>query len=83
MLTNHFYHEIIRKTIVSFGTLFNNIEIQHTDKNGKTVSVVKVPVSFNDQLEGTKKGDEIKAWVKLVDFSPSLKRPVVEASELV
>jgi len=25
MLTNHFYHEIIRKTIVSFGTLFNNI----------------------------------------------------------
>ena len=43
----------------------------------------KVPVSFNDQLEDTKKGDEIKAWVKLVDFSPSLKRPVVEASELV
>ena len=49
MLTNHFYHEIIRKTIVSFGTLFNNIEIQHTDKNGKTVSVVKVPVSYYQQ----------------------------------
>ena len=49
MLTNHFYHEIIRKTIVSFGTLFNNIEIQHTDKNGKTVSVVKVPVSYGPQ----------------------------------
>ncbi len=46
MLTNHFYHEIIRKTIVSFGTLFNNIEIQHTDKAGKTVSVIKVPVSY-------------------------------------
>ena len=50
---------------------------------GPYSGVVKVPVSFNDQLEGTKKGDEIKAWVKLVDFSPSLKRPVVEASELV
>ena len=49
MLTNHFYHEIIRKTIVSFGTLFNNIEIQHTDKTGKTVSVVKVPVSYGPQ----------------------------------
>jgi len=49
MLTNHFYHEIIRKTIVSFGTLFNNIEIQHTDKSGKTVSVVKVPVSYGPQ----------------------------------
>ena len=46
MLTNHFYHEIIRKTIVSFGTLFNNIEIQHKDKTGKTVSVIKVPISY-------------------------------------
>ena len=49
MLTNHFYHEIMRKTIVSFGTLFNNIEIQHTDKAGKVVSVVKVPISYGPQ----------------------------------
>ena len=49
MLTNHFYHEIIRKTIVAFGTLFNNIEIQHTDKGGKTISVVKVPISYGPQ----------------------------------
>ena len=49
MLTNHFYHEIIRKTIVSFGTLFNNIEIQHTDKAGKVVSVIKVPISYGPQ----------------------------------
>ena len=49
MLTNHFYHEIIRKTIVSFGTLFNNLEIQQQDKTGKTISVVKVPVSYGPQ----------------------------------
>tara|TARA_B100000287_G_scaffold331699_1_gene316611 strand:+ start:11484 stop:12548 length:1065 start_codon:yes stop_codon:yes gene_type:complete len=49
MLTNHFYHEIIRKTIVSFGTLFNNIEIQHKDKAGSVVSVVKVPISYGPQ----------------------------------
>ena len=49
MLTNHFYHEIIRKTIVSFGTLFNNIEIKHTDRSGKTVSVIKVPISYGPQ----------------------------------
>ena len=46
MLTNHFYHEIIRKTIVAFGTLFNNIEIQKQDRNGKTISVIKVPISY-------------------------------------
>ena len=49
MLTSHFYHEIIRKTIVSFGTLFNNIEIQHKDKAGSVVSVVKVPISYGPQ----------------------------------
>ena len=49
MLTNHFYHEIIRKTIVSFGTLFNNIEIQHKDNSGNAVSVIKVPISYGPQ----------------------------------
>ena len=49
MLTNHFYHEIIRKTIVAFGTLFNNIEIRHNDKSGKTISVIKVPISYGPQ----------------------------------
>ena len=46
MLTSHFYHEIIRKTIISFGTLFNNIEIQHKDSADNTVSVLKVPISY-------------------------------------
>ena len=27
----YFYNEIFRKTIVSFGTLFNDISIKHTD----------------------------------------------------
>ncbi len=49
MLTSHFYHEIIRKTIVSFGTLFNNIEIKHKDKTGSVVSVTKVPISYGPQ----------------------------------
>ena len=29
------------------------------------------------------KRDEIKLWASLVDFSPSLKRPVLESSEIV
>ena len=31
MLGTYYYHEIIRKTIVSFGTLFNAINIRHDD----------------------------------------------------
>ncbi len=46
MLGKHFYHEIIRKTIVGFGTLFNNIELRRVDKNGNIVQTIKVPLGY-------------------------------------
>ena len=46
MLGTYFYHEIIRKTIVSFGTLFNNIYIKHEDKNNNVVDETKVGLSY-------------------------------------
>ena len=46
MLGTHFYHEIIRKTIIGFGTLFNNIELRRTDKAGNVVQTVKVPLAY-------------------------------------
>lgn len=46
MLGTYFYHEIIRKTIIGFGTLFNNIELRHQDKNGADISVLKVPLAY-------------------------------------
>ena len=38
MLGTYYYHEIIRKTIISFGTLFNAIEIKHKEQDGTTFS---------------------------------------------
>ena len=46
MLGTYYYHEIIRKTIVSFGTLFNSIEIKHKDADGDTYSEMRVPLSY-------------------------------------
>jgi hypothetical protein len=40
MLGTYSYHEIFRKTVVAFGTLFNNIEIQRTNE------VFKVPLAY-------------------------------------
>jgi len=42
----YFYNEILRKTIISFGTLFNDIEIQHTDSSDNTTSIIKVPLAY-------------------------------------
>ncbi|MGA1048307.1 MAG: tail sheath stabilizer and completion protein, partial [Minisyncoccia bacterium] len=42
----YFYHEILRNTIVSFGSLFNNITIKHKNNSNAVVSVIKVPFSY-------------------------------------
>lgn len=46
MLGTYYYHEIIRRTIVAFGTLFNNIHIQHKDNDGNVVDDIKVPLAY-------------------------------------
>ena len=42
----YFYHEILRRTIISFGTLFNDISIQKKDGSDNAVSTLKVPLSY-------------------------------------
>ena len=46
MLGTYFYHEIIRKTVISFGTVFNDIHVRHQDNTGKDLNDIKVPVSY-------------------------------------
>tara|TARA_B100000427_G_C15453586_1_gene570684 strand:- start:243 stop:1040 length:798 start_codon:yes stop_codon:yes gene_type:complete len=46
MLGTYYYHEIIRKTIISFGTLFNGISIRHKDSAGDDYNELKVPLSY-------------------------------------
>ena len=50
---------------------------------GPYVGLVKIPVELDEIILQHKEGDEIKVMARLVDFSPSLKRPVLEASEFV
>jgi len=49
MLGTYFYHEIIRKTIISFGTLFNNINIKHKKADGTILDDIKVGLSYGPQ----------------------------------
>ena len=42
----HFYHEHIRKAIISFGTMFNNIIIRRKNNEGDIVQSLVVPLSY-------------------------------------
>ena len=45
MFGNYFYNETIRKTVIAFGTLFNNISIKHKE-GATTISTIKVPIAY-------------------------------------
>lgn len=62
----HFYYEIIKKTLTAFGSLFNNIYIKHTNNDGEVVSTIKVPIAY---------GPTQKFLARLKE-SPNLNKPI-------
>ena len=46
MIGNYFYNETVRKTVIAFGTLFNNIKIKKFASDGKSISQIKVPIAY-------------------------------------
>jgi len=46
MLGNYQYNQIIRKCVVGFGTLFNNIEIRKFNEDGSVYQRMKVPLAY-------------------------------------
>tara|TARA_B100001939_G_scaffold102353_1_gene88244 strand:- start:116 stop:1045 length:930 start_codon:yes stop_codon:yes gene_type:complete len=46
MLGQTFYHQTIRKYVVLFGTLFNDLNIEKKDSSGNVVSRQKVPIAY-------------------------------------
>lgn len=52
MLGNYFYHGIIRKTVVAFGTLFNNIQLVKKDpETGDIIRQEKVPIAYGPKAK--------------------------------
>jgi len=46
MLGTYYYHQIIRKTIIAFGNLFNQIYIKHKDGDDDVFSEMRVPLTY-------------------------------------
>ena len=43
----YFYHKTIFKSVATFGTLFNDITVKRTDKTGKVLQDLKVPLTYS------------------------------------
>jgi len=66
MLGTYYYHQIIRKTVISFGTLFNEIYIRHKDSDGDNISEMKVPLAYGP----------IQKFLARIEQQPELNKPI-------
>ena len=68
---NYFYHQRIRKSVATFGALFNNIYVLRKNSAGETISQVRVPLSyapkrdFVDRIRQTVNGEEAERLIAL------------------
>ena len=62
---DYFYHEIFRKTIIAFGTLFNSIEIRQTNSADSVVNIMKVPRAYGPTQK----------FLARLEQSPDLNKP--------
>ena len=46
MLGQQFYHETIRKIVISFGSMFNDIQLVRKDNSGAIIQTMKVPLAY-------------------------------------
>ena len=46
MFGTYFYHQISRKMVVAFGSLFNDLEVRRTNSAGSVIETIKVPLSY-------------------------------------
>ena len=47
MFGKHFYHQSLRRLVIAFGTIFNNIVIHRKDSSGNVVQSLKVPLAYS------------------------------------
>ena len=62
----YFYNEILRKTVIAFGSLFNDINIKHTDNSNNVIDVIKVPLAYGPTQK----------FLARLEQSPDLNKPV-------
>lgn len=59
MLSDHFYHASIRRTIAAFGTIFNDIKVVRTDSQGEVVNITRVPLAYGPKQKFLAR---VEAW---------------------
>ena len=81
MLGNRFYNQSLRKLIIAFGQVFNNIVIQRTNSTGGVTARIKVPLAYAPKEKFMVRLDQ-QANLNSREFATSLPRMGFEITGL-
>lgn len=65
MFGNNFYHGLMQKYVVLFGTLFNDLQISRYDATNSLEQVSKIPLNYGPK----------ESWMARVEADPDIDRP--------
>jgi len=76
-MLEHFYHGTVRKVVVGFATLFNNIYVSRKDDSGNEIERIKVPIAYGPQQKFLRRLDRIgtafeQQEVRLENYLPRM-----------
>ena len=66
MLGQQFYHETMRKVVVAFGTMFNDINLVRTNNAGEVIQTMKVPLAYGPKQK----------WLARLQEDPNITKKV-------
>jgi hypothetical protein len=94
-----FYHQHIRKAIIAFGTIFNNINVERKNSSGAVAQTLRVPLSYSTKqkfmtriarVTGTDTRGEVAITLPRIGFEiqglnydPSRKTTVIQKNKAV
>ena len=66
MLGQQFYHETMRKVVVAFGTMFNDINLVRANNAGEVIQTMKVPLAYGPKQK----------WLARLQEDPNITKKV-------
>jgi hypothetical protein len=72
----YFYHGTVRKVVVAFASLFNDIYVSRKDESGAEIERFKVPIAYGPQAKFLKRldrvGTDLEEGIKLETYLPRI-----------
>lgn len=79
----YFYHQTLRKTVATFGTIFNGVKVVRSDASGKVLNQTKVPLAYAPRskfLERIRTTDNLETDTKVALKLPRMSFEITSIS---